>query len=301
MSMKIESLIGRVRNLRTPSPTVIRLLSVLDAPDPDMDEVISTVNQDAVLSAKLLGVCNSAYFGLAQPISSVDQGVLHLGFNEIHRLLMALGFGEIVGAKVPCYDMEAGTLWQHSLVTALLAPRVIASARTIQMETSVAYTAGLLHDIGKLVIGQLLDDKGREQIHQHVENQGVSLVEAERAVLGADHAGIGACLLQQWRIPKVIVDAVEHHHEPPENVVGLSHVVHVADAMAHQSGASPGWGSFAITVHESALTALRLTSANVEDLTISALDAQEKAAQQQAKGAPMRNARSSGHAVPALF
>ena len=146
--MNAETLIDRTPNLQVPSPTVVRLLNLLNNPDADYDEVIATVNRDAVLSAKLLAICNSTSYGLAQPMASVGQGVLYLGFGEIHRLVMELSFGSQIGSGLSGYDMEAGVLWHHSLVTALLTPRVLGISKKFATDTSIAYTAGLVHDIG---------------------------------------------------------------------------------------------------------------------------------------------------------
>lgn len=280
--MNAETLIGKTPNLHAPSPTVVRLLNLLNDTNADYDEVISTVSRDVVLSAKLLALCNSASYGLAQPVASLEQGVLYLGYGEIHRLVMALSFGGPIGNELPGYDMDAGALWRHSLVTALLTPRALALSRTLGADTSIAYTAGLLHDIGKVVIGQTLNADSRQKIHRLVERREASLLEAEKTVIGCDHAEIGASLLRQWRIPEIIVEAVAFHHHPQLEGAGhLSAVVHVADAIAHQTGASPGWESFAVVRHEAALTTLQLSGTQLELLTLAALDCEETVARQE--------------------
>ncbi len=280
--MTAEALIGRTPNLQAPSPTVVRLLTLLNNDNADYDEVISTVGRDAVLSAKLLALCNSVSYGLAQPVASLEQGVLYLGFGEIHRLIMALSFGSQVGVELPGYDMDAGTLWRHSLTVGLLTPRVLAMSKRNSVDTSVAYTAGLLHDIGKLVIGQTLEAAQRTKIHKLVESREASLLDAEKTVIGCDHAEIGGCLLHHWRIPDVIVEAVANHHKPPAGKNDLlSAAIHLADATAHQTGASPGWESFAVTRHDSALTLLSLATVDLDNLIFGAIDCQEKVAQQE--------------------
>ena len=300
--MNPETLIDKTPNLRAPSPTVVRLLNLLKDPDADYDEVITIASRDPVLSAKLLRLCNSACYGLAQPVSSLDQAVIYLGYCEIHRLVMAVSFGGPIGVELPGYDMDAGTLWRHSLVTALLTPRVLGLTKQSSADTSTAYTAGLVHDIGKLVIGHSLDAARREQIHRFVEAQEGSLIDAEKAVIGCDHAEVGACLLRRWRIPEVIADAVQHHHQPPaDGGLHLSAVVHVADVLAHQTGASPGWGSFAIAIHEAALTSLGLSGEDLEALTFAALDCQEKAAQQEQETSQRKPAVRQAAAAQCTF
>lgn len=280
--MNAETLIGKTPNLQAPSPTVVRLLTLLNNENADYDEVITTVSRDAVLSAKLLALCNSVTYGLAQPIASLEQGVLYLGYGEIHRLVMALSFGSQIGVELPGYDMDAGTLWKHSLTVALLTPRVLAISKQTSVDTSVAYTAGLLHDIGKLVIGRALEAPQRAKIHQLVESREASLLDAEKLVIGCDHAEVGASLLHHWRIPDVVVEAVANHHKAPAGRNDLlSAAIHLADATAHQTGASPGWESFAVARHDSALTILQLSAVDLDNLIFGAFDCQEKVAQQE--------------------
>lgn len=275
--MMAETLIGSTPNLRAPSHSVLRLLHILNDLNADCDEVIHIVAEDPVLTGKLLALCNSARYGLAKPVASIQQAVQYLGFGEIHRIVIALGFGDTIGTPLPGYDMEAGDLWRHSLVAAQLAPHVARLSRHTEVDSSVAYTAGLLHDIGKIVIGQTIDEVTRERIRHLVEHESVSVLEAENTMLGCDHAEIGACLLRQWHIPEILTDAVATHHKPRLNGrASLSAVVHAADAIAHQVGASPGWGSFAVNRDSGAWNALELSEQDLEVLTFQAIESDTK-------------------------
>ena len=272
--MKAEELIAKMPNLTAPAPAVTRLLQVLSLPDADHDDVICIVKQDGVLSAKLLAICNSARFGLAEPVGSVEQAVFYLGHGEIHRLIMAISFGVALSPTLPGYVIEDGELWRHSLVTAYATERVLKAVSSVSLEPSIAYPAGLLHDIGKVVISHALNAENQQLIRQIVERGGHSLLEVEREVLGADHAEIGACLLRQWRLPDNIVEAVANHHAPPVKPrPQLSAIVHVADIMAHQVGSSPGIGSFAARPDEAAIEALGLGPVEIQNLVVETLDA----------------------------
>lgn len=272
--MKAEALIARVGNLRSPSPAVASLLSLLTQPDSDNDDVIRVVRQDSVLSAKLLGLCNSAAFGLSAPIGSVDQAVLYLGHTEIYRLVMAISFGGPLGVTLPGYSMEEAQLWRHSLLVAFATEKVLGATTTVPVEPSICYTAGLVHDIGKIVINNALDAATRTAIMNLVERHEHSLVEAEDAVLGTDHAEVGAVLLRKWRLPEIIIEAVANHHQPPiDPVPQLSSIVHLADVLAHEVGASPGWSSFAVRAEEETVEALGLGNDQIQNLVIATCDA----------------------------
>jgi putative nucleotidyltransferase with HDIG domain len=271
--MNIRFLISKAQHLQPPSSTVIKLLALLGETDQDHHEIITTISTDAVLSAKLLARCNSASLGLSRPIGSVGKAVMHLGYVEVHRMVMALSFGAQIGVELRGYSMESGGLWRHSLVTALLTHRVIASSTSgCESDASIAYTTGLLHDIGKLVLDQTLDSDIRIRIQEHVEDNGYPLIQAEREVMGSDHAEVGAYLLQEWGLPEVIVEAVRNHHAPGGGKPRLSAIVHVADIIAHQTGASPGWGSLAVQIDATAVKAMRLSETDLMSLTMVAFE-----------------------------
>ncbi len=274
---KAEALIGKTPNLRAPSATVVKLLNLLKDANADYDEVIRCVRRDLVLTTKLLALRNSAGYGLAKPIASLNEAVQYLGYCDTLRMVMALSFGGQVGLELPGYSMEAGALWKHSRVAAQLAPHVLGLSKIVGTDASIAYTAGLVHDIGKVVIGQNLAPDTQEELRKLVESGRTSWLEAESAVLGCNHAEIGARLLRQWNIPEVICEAVAFHHDPPlEHGPQLSAVLHVVDASTHSIGVSPGECSFSIVVRNDVLAALRLTGEDLETLTLAAFEAVEQ-------------------------
>lgn len=278
--MNAETLVSQVKDLPPPSPAVVKLVSALNHADADIDEVVRMVEQDPVLSAKLLSLCNSAALGASRAVASIDQAVFLLGYREIYRLVLAIGFGGALGRALPGYAIGDRELWRHSLVTALATQAVLARARTAEFELSVAYTAGLLHDIGKLVLNQGLDAVAQAQILQLIERGGHSRLEAEREVLGTDHCEVGAALLRRWRLPEELVEAVANHHRPvitprPQ----LSAVVHLADCVAHKVGSAPGWQAFAVKLDEAAVQSLGLGPEEFELTLLSAHEALQQVGQ----------------------
>jgi putative nucleotidyltransferase with HDIG domain len=187
---------------------------------------------------------------------------------------MAASFGGALSPTLAGYAMEEGALWRHSLLTAFAMNKVLAAVHGFSVDPSVAYTAGLIHDIGKVVMSHALDAATQSAVHELIDQGGSSLIEAEKRVVGADHAEIGACLLREWRLPEMLVEAVANHHVPPVAPrPQLSAVVHVADVIAHETGSSPGWGSFAVRAEEEAVQALGLESVDIEKLIMDTCDA----------------------------
>ena len=223
------------------SETARKLVTLLNHPNTHRDDLIKTLRCDNVLTAKLLRVCNSAHTGLKCPVSSIDQAVLLLGDNTIYRMVCAIGFGGAMGFAMPGHSIEANGLWSHSLSVGMGAEYLTEIEGYGDFQPSMAFTAGLLHDIGKLVLNQILTTKWRADIRALMSENGLSRVEAEKAVLGANHAEIGACLMQKWALPEVMGEAVANHHAPiVRPVAQLSAVVYLADCAAHLSGPSPG-------------------------------------------------------------
>lgn len=272
--MNAESLIAKVPQVPAPSPSVARLLELLARADADNDDMIKVIRQDGVMSAKLLGMCNSAAYGLSAPIHSIEQAVLMLGHSEIHRLVMSVGFSGPLSSEMRGYGIPESELWRHSLLTAFVAVVVAGKARNINLDPAIAYTAGLVHDLGKIVITHALDEATQRAMRELIDRQESSLLEAERLMLGTDHAEVGACLLRKWGLPELLVEAVANHHHPViQPQPQLSAIVHVADIIALEAGAAPGWASFAMRAEESAVEALGFGSADIERLIISAADA----------------------------
>lgn len=276
--MNAEALIAKVPHLPAPTRSVSRLFALLTDANTDNDAVTDILRQDPVLSSKVLAVSNSVAFGLASPVSSLDEAMMFLGQREVHRIVMALSFGGALGPSLPGYRIDNGSLWRHSQLTALIAESVLRTVRTVKAEAPVAYTAGLIHDIGKLVISHALTEDKQTAVRELIAPGNISLVEAEREVIGVDHAQVGACLLSNWNLPQILIEAVAHHHAPSStpNYPALSSIVHVADCIAHEVGSSPGFGSFAVRAEESAVEDLGLTSAHIEALILSAYDSAAK-------------------------
>jgi putative nucleotidyltransferase with HDIG domain len=239
--MTAPEIISQVKELPMVPETARKLVTLLNQPEAHRDDLIKTLHCDNVLTAKLLRVCNSAHTGLKSPVSSIDQAVLLLGDQAIYRMVCAIGFGGAMGFALPSYAVEANGLWGHSLSTGMGAEYLTEIEDYGDFNPSVAFTAGLLHDIGKLVLNQIFTPKCRAEIRILISQDSLSRFEAEKAVLGANHAEVGACLLQKWNLPDIIIEAVAHHHTPiVQPVAQLSAVIYLANCAAHFSDPSPG-------------------------------------------------------------
>lgn len=262
-----QQLVDRVKNLPPVSQAALKLVNLLDQPEADNDEVVNAIKCDNILTAKLLRACNSPYFGLDEPVASVDQAVMILGHQQILHIVLTLAFGSAMIVPLPGYAVEASELWRHSLITASAAEIIALEATGMNVEKPVAFTVGLLHDIGKLVMSQALTPDLQVAIRQLIENQKISRSEAEKTVLGTDHGEVGACLLRTWNLPEKIIEATVNHHNPVfEPAPQLSVVTHLANCLAHLAGSAPGWDGFAVRVNPRAIAVLEIGEARLENM-----------------------------------
>jgi putative nucleotidyltransferase with HDIG domain len=275
--MTAPEIINKVKNLPPISQAALKLVNLLEQASISNDEIVEVIKCDNLLTAKLLRACNSPYFGLDEPVATVDQAVLMLGHQQIMHIVLTLSFGSAMVVPLPGYAVEANELWRHSLLTATAAEIVAAEAYTMNVEAPVAFTVGLLHDIGKLVMSQAITPEIQHEIRQLIEHEGCSRTEAEKKVLGADHGEIGACLLKSWNLPDEIVEAVGNHHQPVcEPHPKLSVITHLANCLAHLAGSAPGWDGFAVRVSPDAAAALNLDDARLENLVAEVRNAYER-------------------------
>jgi len=275
--MTAPEIINKVKNLPPISQAALKLVSLLEQASISNEEVVQVIKCDNVLTAKLLRACNSPYFGLEEPVASVDQAVLMLGHQQILHIVLTLAFGSAMVVPLPGYAVEASELWQHSLITATAAEIVAAEAYDMNVEAPVAFTVGLLHDIGKLVMSQAIKPEIQAEIRDLIEKQKCSRSEAEKVVLGTDHGEVGACLLQSWRLPEEVIEAVLNHHNPiVEPRPKLSVITHVANCLAHLAGSAPGWDGFAVRVDPKAIAALNIDEARIEGMVVLVRDASSK-------------------------
>jgi putative nucleotidyltransferase with HDIG domain len=275
--MTAQEIINKVKNLPPISQAALKLVNLLEQASISNDEIVQVIKCDNVLTAKLLRACNSPYFGLDEPVSSVDQAVLMLGHQQILHIVLTLAFGSAMVVPLPGYAVEANELWRHSLITATAAEIVAAEAFDMNVETPVAFTVGLLHDIGKLVMGQAITPEIQSEIRALIEKQSCSRSEAEKIILGTDHGEIGACLLQSWNLPEEILEAVANHHKPIcEPRPKLSVITHVANCLAHLAGSAPGWDGFAVRVDPQAIAVLNIDEARLEGMVANVRESFER-------------------------
>jgi putative nucleotidyltransferase with HDIG domain len=223
----LRRILRQVKSFPGMPTTAAKLLPLLREPDSSVARIEALIQYDPGLTANLLKLTNSAYFGLPSRISSVRQAILLLGRKRLLQIVTTMCMSGLMKKPVPGYDLPQGGLWRHSVAVAVAADRLVRSLKIAQADE--AFTAGLLHDIGKMVLGEYV----REDLPniQQMVAKGISFEVAEYMVLGTNHSDIGARILQSWSMPAELVNAVAWHHDPEqcENACQLGDLVHVAN------------------------------------------------------------------------
>jgi putative nucleotidyltransferase with HDIG domain len=235
---KVKHIMAHVRSFPGMPATAARLMPMLQSPDTSAAQIEDVLKYDPGLTANILKLTNSAYFGLPSRVSSVRQAIMLLGWKRLLQLVMTMCMSVLMKKPLPGYGLSRGELWRHSVAVSVAA-EVLVKSLSIS-DADEVFTAALLHDIGKLVLGEYVqEDMGN--IEQMV-GKGISFEVAEFLVLGTNHAQVGARILQNWSLPKELVNAVSWHHDPDQcdRYCMLSDVVHVANILGWMIGYGQG-------------------------------------------------------------
>ena len=230
MALDLAQVVGQIHALPSLPAVIMELIQSLGDDDADTHVLAKKIASDQALVAKMLRVANSSFYGLQGKVTSIQDVVVVLGLRSVRTLAMAAAVtGSFSGRNaVPGFDFNA--FWRHSMGTALCSR---ALAKRLRMSEENAFTAALLHDIGRLVLAACFPAHLTAVLAYRSAHDGL-LLDAERAVIGVDHAQIGEALTAHWRFPVSIRESVARHHvlDAGEHTP-LTGIVHIADGIAH--------------------------------------------------------------------
>jgi putative nucleotidyltransferase with HDIG domain len=224
-----DAVVQNLDDLPSLPAVVMELLNSIDAEEVDIAVLARKVAQDQALTAKTLRLANSPLYGLQVRITTIQQAITYLGFQTARNLITAAA---LTGCfpEHRCAGFSHPAFWRHSIATALCAR---ALARHLRFNQDYAFTAGLLHDVGRLVLVSCFPDHYARVIAWR-DAHDTPWLDAERAVLGIDHVDAGLALAAHWNFSDTMRCAIGHHHAPELPGAGfLATIIHVADAMAH--------------------------------------------------------------------
>jgi putative nucleotidyltransferase with HDIG domain len=231
-----EAILKRVKSLPALSQSVGALAAVLRNERSSASDIEKVIKPDPSMTTNLLKIANSAYFGCPCEVTSIRQAITILGHKNLFDLVTSAAFSKVIPHRLPGYEVEAQAFWIHCAAVAILAEHLAKELGFAPPD--LTFTAGLLHDVGKLAIGTFLSQESTE-VNERLHNSSAPFVTIEKQVLGTDHAELGAALANQWGLPQEIANVAKYHHNPneaPSDLQKLIDLVHVADCLAHSLG-----------------------------------------------------------------
>lgn len=261
---KADSYAAKVKRLQPMPLVVTQLLRSFSDPDHDLDETVQLIRVDPSLTAEVLRRANSVAFSGGNPATDVFEAVSRIGMYEAYCAVTLLTGSRAMSIGNANGGIPPTELWRHSVIAGVAAGQV--ATRAQEPEAS-AFTAGLLHDLGKMIFSNLEPNTYAAMVAYSGKN-GLPLVNAEEMRFEANHAQVGGCLLSHWGLPTNVVAAVMSHHQAPATALRcerLAAIVQVANVFAHAFDLGMLPSSFAPTVLES-LKLLELTEAELPEL-----------------------------------
>jgi len=262
----IESLSRDIDQLAPIPVSLPKLARTLANPNANLHDIVGIIEYDVALTANVLRMANSAAFAPRNSILTVRDAVVWLGAGRVLQLAVGDHAKGILGQPCSGYDLTERELWHHSVAAALGAD--LLRRFTTEHIPPVAFTAALLHDIGKLIVSRRISDDLRRQINRLVEREQLPFFEAERAVLGINHAEIGGVIAKRWSFPKILVDCIALHHNPDgEGIVSPAlDAVHIGNVVAKTLAIGMGSEQMNMVACANAARRLKLTPEKFEAL-----------------------------------
>ena len=262
---KLKELIVKIEKLPTLPVVVARINAMVQNPKTSAREVGAAISTDPSLSAKVLRLVNSAHFGFPSQISSVSHATTILGFNAIQNLALSATVFQLFKDNGTEEIFDRRSFWEHSLAVGVAA-RILAE-KVRYPDKEEAFTAGLIHDVGKIVLDQFVHDEFKA-VMTLVRSSNMLMYEAESQLLGLNHSHVGYILSQKWNLPKKLVDPIQYHHNTGLSKYNpqLTGIIHLADILCQALKIGNSGNTKVPALDKAAVADFKLGSADIEQL-----------------------------------
>jgi putative nucleotidyltransferase with HDIG domain len=265
MNLK-DNILKKIDELPPLPQVVFKIQELIRNPDSSAKDIAKVIETDQAIATKLLRIANSAYYGLPGKISSVQQASVVLGFKTLGEIVTIVGSKGTLNRKLPGYGYDTKDLWEHSLAVAF-GSKIIAGLKNPSL-VSEAYTAGLIHDVGKIVLDPYILEQ-KDKIEFYMENEEKSFLDAENHFFGFNHAEIAFEICEKWNFPEQISIAIKGHHNPSHTDANdLSYILHMADHTSRMIGIGYDEDDFLYKLEEGTMDHLGLKRDDISDIII---------------------------------
>jgi len=270
-----QDIVARLQQLPALPTAVAELLASFGNEDVDIGQLARQIARDQTLTARLLRIANSSFYGLPSRVATINEAVVILGFRAVRSIVLAVGMSRVFRAEdCPGFDPQA---YVHHSIAVGLAARGLALLTGRNPE--LAFTGGILHDIGELVLASGFTGQYAAVLAYRNQHD-CALVVAERDILGLDHAVVGGLLADNWRFPPSLKSAVAEHHSPSAATTdSLADLVHIADAIAHGLGPAKSSREMVMPIDPTAWRRLGLDGEKIAGVLPQVVDGMDEACQ----------------------
>ncbi|HXX93190.1 MAG TPA: HDOD domain-containing protein [Planctomycetota bacterium] len=262
---RVRKLVERVQGLPTLPSMLNNINQMILNPKTSAKEVAQVISSDPALTSKVLRVVNSSFYGFPNRITTITHAIVILGFNTIKSIVLSSTIFDVFRRTVKPGDFDRTEFWKHSIGCGAAA-KVIGRRLNYPMLEEL-FIAGLLHDVGKIVLDQFIPDKFVEVLNL-VRSRDILIAEAEAQILGATHADVGAWLFEKWNLSKGLVETTRCHHNPAlaSDSPKFAEIIHVSDILVRAIRFGNGGDNKIPALQEGAWKSLGLQESELDDL-----------------------------------
>jgi len=260
----IDDIINGIDTLKPIPPVAAQIMALAEDENSSMSDIADLIVYDPSITASLLKICNSAYFGLSRKVESVRDAITLLGLDQIVELVLLNGTAENFRDEPNGYGLGEGELWHHAVLSAHVA-KVLAENHGLANKKHLIFTAALVKDIGKIIMGRFVAFS-YEKINILVNSKGYSFNEAEKEVIGMNHEELGALVGEKWRFGKKLIYIIRNHHMSAEACRDdvETAMVYLADIVCMMMGFGTGLDGLAYRFYSDVLNRMNLTDQDLQ-------------------------------------
>jgi HD-like signal output (HDOD) protein len=260
----IKGIINRIDTLKPIPPVATQILTLAEDMNSSLSEIADLIKHDPVITANVLRMCNSAYFGMRHRVESVNDAILLLGLDHIIDLVLMDSISHNFRYEHDGYGLGEGELWRHAVLSSYVA-NILTETHGSGVRKHLVFTAALVKDIGKLILGRFVAFSF-EKINILVRSRGCSFNEAEKEIIGMNHEEIGALIGQKWHFSEKLTYMIRHHHLSDPSARGDSEtaMVYLADLVCMMMGMGTGVDGLAYRFYSEVLQRMNLTAEDLQ-------------------------------------
>lgn len=267
----MKRILQTAKDLPPMPQTTLKAHEIIKDPNASFEDLASVLEMDQAIATRVLRMANSPYYGMSGTVSSIKHASTILGLKVLEELIVMAWSTKALADRMEGYGLETGDLWQHSLGVAF-GSKIIATSKNPGMAND-AFSAGLIHDVGKLVLDPYVMER-KDLFTAFLADGTESFLSAEKEILGFDHGEMAAELCTNWHVPQNLATAIRYHHAPAASDGNqLAYIVHMADAIALMSGMGVGIDGMQYHIDPEVMATLGMTSDDMSTIMIQIVEA----------------------------